>query len=137
MITGPLFFGHHRADLLANVAYTFFLSDRILALCVFLQLCPTLSQGFSAVLPFVIDRLGRYFCVGEMLGRLKVELVALEGQVKRREALGVVGDSELKRHLGVVKQPELRVKADLVKALNQRDVTANVELVLKLRVHLE
>jgi hypothetical protein len=40
--------------------------------------------------------------------------------------------TKLQRHLCVVEEPELAVEGDLVEALDQGNVTANVELILKL-----
>lgn len=43
----------------------------------------------------------------------------------------------LQGHLRVVKEPVLRVEADVVEALDKRDVCADVELRLELRTQLQ
>lgn len=72
-----------------------------------------------------------------MFWGFEIELVAMERQIKGRETLGIMSHSKLQRHFCVVEEPELRVKADLIEALNQSDIAADIELVLKLRVHFE
>jgi hypothetical protein len=72
-----------------------------------------------------------------MFRGFKIELVTVERQIEGRETLGIVGHPKLKWHFCIVKQPELRIKTDLIEALNQRDVATDIELVLELRVHLE
>ena len=73
----------------------------------------------------------------KVLNSFEVEFIALERQVKWREALEIVLHLELQRHLRIVEQPELRVKTDLEKALDLCDVATDVELILKLAFHFE
>ncbi len=44
---------------------------------------------------------------------------------------------EFEGHLSIFEQPEFTVKADLVKALDENDVPADIKLVLELGMHLE
>jgi hypothetical protein len=101
-----------------------------------------LSQGIVGILTLhrlLILRIfaGRLVGAVKVLNSFEVEFIALERQVKWREALEIVLHLELQRHLRIVEQPELRVKTNLEKALDLCDVATDVELILKLAFHFE
>jgi len=124
---GTSFFCNHVSDL-PDIAYAFFLRNWTLTDGV--KLSPALSDGISAVFPF--DLFWTCLFIRKVLGRIKVELVAFKGQVQGRELPRAMTHTELQRHLCVVEEPELAVESDLVEALDQGNVTADVELILKL-----
>ena len=66
--------------------------------------------------------------VQELLHGVEVHVQAVVGHVERREGERLLRNASLQRHLGVVEEPVLRVKADVVETLHESYIGANVEL---------
>ena len=68
---------------------------------------------------------------------IEIEVSSFKGQADALGSLSLVFDQHLKRHLGIIKQPVLRIEAQLILTVNKGYMNANVETVLELGAKIQ
>jgi hypothetical protein len=73
----------------------------------------------------------------KFLDAFKIKVLILIRQVHALELVFLRADLDLERHQGVVQQPVLGVEGEMVLALNERNASTNIKLVLEIADQLE